>query len=1088
MPAFTRQHGPSLAQRVVRWASSEGAGWAAQNCVGVLFTLLFTTVWRMHFTLSCVSSVLFAAASTVLSLDRTIGGRLFSASLFIGCMLSGGLIGGAISSLAWLARGESEGVAIYAENALVQVERAGNLTLSEAEQLGLISADNPLLLGLQDRLGELRGEQFIQVVGDVLKLAESEVAEEFASLAPPILTQLESDAFEALGESIPVIDTGFWALLIVLFAVVCLPLSIARAHTNFKIGLVMAISTLFCGSQVIFACLMPVTGIRLYWTQFVLGYVKVALVNAAAMVCAACLVYVKSSHDTARERFSETFKTCGVILSRIAGDINRIDVGARGSKADVATYDAECRSLRAEAIAMANATVPMVTTHATKQKCEEAAPSDEIKLPEAPTAFELRASCQTIEDALMTCLLEIPLPGMTSHVGARRADFVRLLGCLRTVLSTVCCIETIFATASLELALCGHDTAPVQYVLAAVAAMVSQASSVLATMPVLGPCKGEGLLWRPQSGQFWGELEESVAAFKTRVRDAAIAENIRLSQRGRDMMLLLMNTETLVRDARKCEALLAAALDVPVEDVEACGKEEMEAETNHEAKPESDTKTKAEKASKGWSKARIVENAYLPSLLVHSVLLSGLAQYALVVMSTINFFKGCAAFARSRAERIRMCRDVYIQFAVKFWLATTVTVMSIVLILWKAKFSSANQLQNTYDITYFFFVWQPIYFWLTVAICVQFEVEAAVMRAVLRTTMTAVGGTLGYCAMLNGNLAQNPYWICGIVCAVNGVFSLFCVLKPLRYSIFLANFTFNAVVVCQYYGCSCDLAGETNIYGGKVLSTMLGSIYAILVSWVILPFYTSQKVLDLEYEVMTDGLTLVASTWRHDKYIDRVSDATKEGTLKLDVDTVDKLVDERLVAVHKEIEYNTVAKDQLLLLTWTILPTPSVVHLLKSRLERLGVFLREFAQINVQDRDGDQSTASPEFSRCISNIYSLLEDSERAAGALMVNIRANFDASGSTELRRTRAALDVDLAALEATLDAVTQIFTKWDSERKFALCESELWAIAKSRLAMLAFKEYYVIAVLLADTEATVDRDVWYSAWSSWFGRRPIV
>ncbi len=360
------------------------------------------------------------------------------------------------------------------------------------------------------------------------------------------------------------------------------------------------------------------------------------------------------------------------------------------------------------------------------------------------------------------------------------------------------------------------------------------------------------------------------------------------------------------------------------------------------------------------------------------------------------------------------------------------------------------------------------------------------MRAVLRTTMSAIGGTLGYCAMLNGNLAQNPYWICGIVCTVNGFFSLFCVFKPLRYSLYLANFTFNAVVVCQYYDCSCDLAGETNIYGGKVLSTMLGSIYAILVSWVVLPLYTSQKMLDIEYEVMTDGLKLISTTWRPKPI--QVDDTDKEATLQLDVDTVDRLIDERLVAVHKEIELNSISKEQLLVLTWTILPTPSVVYLLKRRLERLGVFLREFAQINAQDGDGSEHADGPEFAQFMSNVYSLLEDCERAADAMMVNVRANFDASGSSQLNRTRAALAIDLATLEASLDAVTDMFIKWDSQREFKLRESDLKTISRSRLAVLAFKEYYVIAVLLAVTEATVDRDVWYSAWSSWFGRRPIV
>ena len=723
---------PSFLEQVVRLARSESAAWAAQNSLGVLFTLLFSTVWRMHFTLSCVSSVLFAAASQVLSIDRTVGGRLFSGSLFVGCMLSGGIIGGAISSLAWLARGDSQGIFSYAENAFQEIQAAGNVTLSVAEQLDVISANNPLLKAFEGAIEELQSEQLIQVVGDALQLADSGLVEEFTSRQPAFLGRLETDLFQAMGESIPGIDDGFWILLIVLFVVVCIPFAIARASKNFKIGLVMAISTLFCGSQVIFACLMPITGIRSYWTQFVTGYVKVALVNGAAMVITASLVYVKSSHDTVREQFGDTLKTCGMILSRIASNVNRIDCGARGTKPESGAYDSGCKSLRAEAIAMANETVFMLDTHAKKPKTEEEPASEVTELPDVPDAFKLRSSCQTIEDSLAVCLFELPLPGLSSHVGARRADFVALLGGLRTLLSTVCCVETIFATASLEMALCGHDTAPVQFALAAVAAVLSEASIVLSTMPLLGPCKGEKLSWRPHGTQFWSDLEKDVKAFADRVQSDSINDNIRISERGRDMMLLLMNAETLVRDARKCEGLVAAALDVPV----------ASSEDSIGEKAATDTKV-VETAPKKSLKEKIAGNAYLPAFLVHSVLLSGAAQYVLVVLSTIKFFTGSFAFMRSRTERARMLRDVNIQFAIKFWLACSITVMSIVLILWKAKFSSPNQLQNAYDLMYFFFVWQPIYFWLTVAICVQFQVEAAVMRAVLRTTMTAVGGTLG---------------------------------------------------------------------------------------------------------------------------------------------------------------------------------------------------------------------------------------------------------------------------------------------------------------------------------------------------------
>lgn len=52
----------------------------------------------MQFTLGCVSACLYAAASQVLSLDRTVGGRLFGGVIFIGCMLSSGLVGGIVVS------------------------------------------------------------------------------------------------------------------------------------------------------------------------------------------------------------------------------------------------------------------------------------------------------------------------------------------------------------------------------------------------------------------------------------------------------------------------------------------------------------------------------------------------------------------------------------------------------------------------------------------------------------------------------------------------------------------------------------------------------------------------------------------------------------------------------------------------------------------------------------------------------------------------------------------------------------------------------------------------------------------------------
>ncbi len=602
---------------VVKLAQSEPVAWAVQNGVGVLFALLFSVVWPMNFTLACVSSVLFTAASTVLSIDRTVGGRLFSASMFVGAMLSGGVLGGSISSLAWLARGGSKGIAVYAGDAQAALGTIGNLTLSEAEQLGLISPSNPVLGAIERTLGveirSIESEQVIQIVGDVLKLADSGAAEQAVSSLPEPLQVLGEDLYTVLGEGIPRISTGFWVLLIVLFAVVALPMSIARASENFKIGLVMAITTLFLGSQVVFATLMPVLGVRLYWTQIVTGYIKVALVNGGGMVLAALLVYVRSSHDAAREAFGEVFKGSGVVLSGIASNVGRIK-GGRAEEGGYVVDGAGCVSLRNEAKRMAAETVEEVHDEKSKGKAKakgegdgEGDGKDDVEDSEAPkgyahastdatslSAFKLRASCQTIDDQLAVCLFEVPLPGVTSHVGARRGDFVELLRGLRTLLSTLCCIETIYPTGALELARSGHDTSPVQCVMAAVASVLGGLSSVLSTMPVLGVCKGEKLAWRPQDSAFWDGLERDITSFAKVVRDEAIKDNIRMSERGRDMMLMMMNCQTLISDAKACEALAATALDVVVA-------------------PSSKDPLSL--------KERIVGNGYLPALLVNSILL-----------------------------------------------------------------------------------------------------------------------------------------------------------------------------------------------------------------------------------------------------------------------------------------------------------------------------------------------------------------------------------------------------------------------------------------------------------------------------------
>jgi hypothetical protein len=69
---------------------------------------------------------------------------------------------------------------------------------------------------------------------------------------------------------------------------------------------------------------------------------------------------------------------------------------------------------------------------------------------------------------------------------------------------------------------------------------------------------------------------------------------------------------------------------------------------------------------------------------------------------------------------------------------------------------------------------------LTAGICMQRHVESSVPKGVLRATVSLVGGLVGYLLMLNGSLAQDPYWICGMLVLFNGLSGLFCVFPSFR--------------------------------------------------------------------------------------------------------------------------------------------------------------------------------------------------------------------------------------------------------------------------------------------------------------------
>jgi len=239
-------------------------------------------------------------------------------------------------------------------------------------------------------------------------------------------------------------------------------------------------------------------------------------------------------------------------------------------------------------------------------------------------------------------LFELPIPEVTSHVGARRADFVKLLESLRTMLSTLCCIESLQSHASSGTHI---DLSPLTYVMAALASVMLDFGIVLKRMELFKPCKGGNLMWTPKNQEFWQDLEQIIAEYAdSGLKVTEKQYSLSMSSKTRDLMVLTMNIETLIQDMKACQQNLCKSLDVDCNLSEKVTDEHLEKST----------------------KEKIFGNAYLPSTIIHCAVLSGAAVYAVVILSCVKLVKGAKLFIKSKEERRKStCLRLIIFFVCK---------------------------------------------------------------------------------------------------------------------------------------------------------------------------------------------------------------------------------------------------------------------------------------------------------------------------------------------------------------------------------------------------------------------------------------
>eukprot|EP00889_Picochlorum_renovo_P007498 jgi/Picre1/34528/NNA_001996.t1 len=451
--------------------------------------------------------------------------------------------------------------------------------------------------------------------------------------------------------------------------------------------------------------------------------------------------------------------------------------------------------------------------------------------------------------------------------------------------------------------------------------------------------------------------------------------------KGYNALLTLTTCNSLLKEVQDLEWRMCEALEIP---------------TGFETKKAVDVKTK------------IMRDPFAPSIILHTCLLSSLLVWGLIIQGmklTVSYCFGPLSKLSWRKKR-------GVHFALKYWLGLSIAITGILLILWLGKGDDSNSVQGYINTATFFFNWQPVYFSITAAICIQMEVESSALKAVLRSTMTFLGGLFGYLTMLNGSLAQNPYFITSIACAFNAVCGFLSPIKELRYSLFLASFTFNAVVICQYFGC-CNLAGEAVNFGGKVVSTMLGSLYAMLVSWCV-PYYTSDAMLMRESSSMDQALELIKDMIGSRMGVAPSSQKGSKGARsRMDLQKIQewnwKIENDlypALTEVIKAYKMNTIDKKQFLLLTYTLLPTPPVVPMVLEKLANIVSFLKQSTNVLLDNGSFDAKDA-PDDS-LVNILDQSAEDMTAMLSAAQKTTEAcaqSMSATSKSELKAARLAL-----------------------------------------------------------------------------------
>lgn len=819
-------------QRLIEILKSEPAYWVAQNSVGAVLPLLFGLVQSLRFPLACIAIVFYGITSQTLSSDTTIGGRIIAGTLFMGATLSGGLIGFTVVSLSWLSRGS---------NVRSLLEVAHDLDLPSFREYFQGNGD----------------------FYDAINLIYKDIQ---------LIRQADSTA----------VSTIYWVLLLVLFAVMSLPWAWMRSttSTSLVIGISMMGFSLTCVIA-IFGLLMPITGQYAFWTLAYGGFLKASCIAMLGTIVGALVIYVKSAHDEFRKVFARVLKDSGRTISHVSSCMQESMLAAANTGMDLTNVPSKSVS------------------HV--QNYDEVLRKTSVK-----SYLVLLQDLQEANRLLSSSKAEPPIPGFASQWGSNVALYTNVCESIENVISQIGCVEMIYVSVRNGMGNTSRDAedngeqstswvtsqdvptglklvGKVSSICASISSVLQSSSDALSRMPLGQPCSGNHISWRPKPKVFWLDLYHQLFLVFDDVDMLAYLEKSAISgireilnnvgmksmpfRLGGSSLVLFTAVESLIDYMVQLDQRIATALDVT--DREYFDAAEIHAILRRRVMGQNDENIDQKTCWKKDEKSRLVAIKTSPvfkAFMLDILLGTGGMGIFIYLMGCLDLLKKVKRFMYNPTAQHepKQSQPTFQQivFFVKYWSGILLLMTTVILIGWLAVGDSESNLYNQEQIAKYLIKWMPFNAPIAVAICLNTTIDSSIIKIFLRSTMIAFGGALGYVSMLNGRLAQNPYYIFWITMLVNAFFSMFSSAGYYaRYSLFLVVYTYFSVVVCQYLGICC-IAGDVWEFSGRTISTIAGATFALVFNWLVMPVYTSQVIFKEEDTLLGENVNTIEDSLR----------------------------------------------------------------------------------------------------------------------------------------------------------------------------------------------------------------------------------